>query len=406
MKPAPHRHARQGTPLFRDRAILTLALGQTLVWAMLFYIFPASVLRWELALGWSKADLTLGITIAILASAAAAPLAGRIIDAGHGAVLMSATTALGGLGVLLLSGITELWQFYLLWGVIGMALAGCLYDACFALVVHARGADAKRAIVTITLIAGFAGTISFPLMHVLAEALGWRGATACFGLVAIGIVAPIQLLGARALMGQAAPHRPADGAAESTRAFLRRPQFWLLGLGFGVLALVHGAALNHLLPLLDERGVSAQTAVFAAASIGPMQVAGRLMMVVGETRLSHHQFALLAFGLIGAAMLILLVAGTHPVMIALFAMLFGAAFGMISILRPVIARDVLGQSAFGAKSGALARIFLVGSAGAAYLGSLIWHLGGYGMMLVVLALLAGLGAVLYLLAADRSGASY
>ncbi len=141
-----------------DRPILTLAVSQTLVWAGLFYIFPASLLRWETALGWSKLDLTLAITIATLAAAAGSPLAGRIIDAGRGPVLMGLCTALGGLGIVLLSQVSQLWQFYTIWFLVGCMLSGSLYDACFALVTHTRGAGAKQGIVVITLVAGFAGT--------------------------------------------------------------------------------------------------------------------------------------------------------------------------------------------------------------------------------------------------------
>ena len=73
--------------MIRDRAILFLAVGQTLVWAGLYYLFPALLLRWEQSLGWSKADLTAAITLAIFVSALAAPLAGRLIDASAGCAM-------------------------------------------------------------------------------------------------------------------------------------------------------------------------------------------------------------------------------------------------------------------------------------------------------------------------------
>ena len=66
----------------RDPAVLLLATGQTLAWASIFYVFPALLLRWEQALGWSRADLTAAIAGAILVSAAASPIAGRFIRTG------------------------------------------------------------------------------------------------------------------------------------------------------------------------------------------------------------------------------------------------------------------------------------------------------------------------------------
>ena len=153
----------------KDRPILYLAIGEILVWAAFLYVFPAMIVRWEEAFGWSKTELTGAITLAIFMSALASPIAGRIIDLGKGAFLMAGSTLAGGLSLVALSMVTTLVQFYIVWAVIGVLLAGCLYDPCFALVTRARGADAKRGIILITLVAGFASTISFPAIHVLAD---------------------------------------------------------------------------------------------------------------------------------------------------------------------------------------------------------------------------------------------
>jgi MFS family permease len=80
-----------------------------------------------------------------------------------------------------------------------------------------------------------------------------------------------------------------------------------------------------------------------------------------------------------------------------FVILFGGGYGVVSIIRPVIARDILGQQNFGAKSGALALLYLAGSASAPFLGSLIWQLGGYELVLPSLIVMAAIGLILYLL---------
>ena len=103
----------------RDPAILLLALGQTLAWASIYYIFPALLLRWEQELGWSKADLTAAIALAVLVSALASPLTGRAIDRGQGALLVTGSALAGGLGLFCLSLVQELWQFYAVWLLIG-----------------------------------------------------------------------------------------------------------------------------------------------------------------------------------------------------------------------------------------------------------------------------------------------
>ncbi|MDH5798979.1 MAG: MFS transporter, partial [Paracoccaceae bacterium] len=183
----------------QDRAIILLAVGQTLAWAGIYYVFPALLLRWEETLGWTKAELTGALTLAIAVSAILSPFTGRIIDSGRGPALMGGSAVLGGLGLLALSQVQALWQFYTIWLVIGAAMAGGLYEPCFAIVTRNKGDKARGGIIFITLIAGFASTISFPTVHYLAEGMGWRNTLLIFGLIEILAVAPILGLGARRL---------------------------------------------------------------------------------------------------------------------------------------------------------------------------------------------------------------
>ena len=381
--------------MLRDRAIVLLALGQTFIWAGLYYIFPASLVRWEADLGWARTDLTFAIALAILASAIASPFTGRLIDRGYGAVLMGFTAATGGVCLIILSSISALWQFYMLWLVIGVCLAGCLYEPCFAIVTRARGAQAKRGITAITLIAGFAGTVSFPLIFYLSEAVGWRLTFVFVGAAVILVIAPILATGANLLGENPDPPKVVGDYESKSKGLTKQPTFWALGLGFALLAVVHGATLHHLLPLLNERGVNAEVAVFAAASIGPMQVVGRLLMLGTDRFFSHRSFTLIAFGVMAVSVAILKGTGTDLRGIGLAVILFGSAYGMVSILRPILARDVLGEANFGAKSGALALLYLAASAGSAWFGAWLWGLIGYDAMLLVLLVFAAAGATLF-----------
>lgn len=383
--------------------VVMLAVGQTLAWAGLYYIFPALLLRWEQQMGWSRADITAAILLAVLVSAVLSPLAGRIIDAGRGPHLMAGSAVLGGVGMMALSQVGALWQFYALWSLIGAGMAGCLYEPCFAIVTRARSREAKSAIILITLVAGFASTLAFPIVHTLAEALGWRATVRLSGVMVVLVVAPILWRGAAGLEREyrvTAGPDAADGPRKKRprEAFMRLPAFWFLALGFSFVAVAHGATLHHFLAYLDERGLSPETAVLAASFIGPMQVAGRLAMMASEKYTSHHGVAIAAFGLLGLAIALLLFGHAAPASLSGFVILFGGAYGTVSILRPLLTRDILGERDFGAKSGAVALPFLVGSASAPYLGSVIWGIGGYGLMFSTLIALLLLGCLLYLVA--------
>ena len=373
-------------------AILLLAIGETLVWACLYYIFPALLLRWEADLGWTRAELTGAITLAILISGLAAPFAGRIIDRGRGAELMTASAILGAVGLAALSFVNDIRLFYAIWAINGVAMAGALYEPCFAVVTRAKGASAKGAITAITLVAGFAGTISFPAANWAAEAFGWRTTTQLSALIILLVVVPMLWFGVRLLP----PFEPVtESEAPSSRRFLTRPAFWFLALSFSCIALIHGSTLHHLLPLLDEAAVPAGLAITVAALIGPSQVAGRIAMVLTSRIVATHGVALAAFLGAGLSILILRTGGASPLSLYAFVICFGAAYGCVSILRPLLARDILGSHNFGAKSGSLALFYLVGSAAAPYLGSLIWGMSGYAMMLNITIALSLAGALLY-----------
>ncbi len=371
---------------------MLLALGQTAVWSSLFYVFPALILQWETALGWSKVQLTGALTVALLTSALTSVWVGGLIDRGHGPMVLSAGAACGALLLLLVSRVEFLWQFYVLWGLMGVALAACLYEPCFMLVTRAYGSSAKRSIITITLIAGFASTISFPVAHVLGEAFDWRVVTLCFSAVALLIGVPALYTGAVILEKHAA-QRQVAAVGSSQIDMLKNPVLLQLGLCFAFLAVVHGATLHHLLPVLNDRGLTPGAAVLIASLIGPMQVFGRLVMTLFQRRITHSFVAHCCFIFICLSMGLLFFAGRGFVVAVLFVILFGGSYGVVSIIRPVIARDILGDAGFGAKSGLLAFFYLIGAALSPYVGSLIWSLGGYNLMIPLLSVLSLVGLV-------------
>ena len=108
--------------------IILLSFGQTLVWACIYYIFPALILRWENSNDWSILEICFAITLALLTSAFFSPISGKIIDKGYGHFLLFFSALLGGLELLFLSNISTLWHFYLIWILLGISMSGCLYE--------------------------------------------------------------------------------------------------------------------------------------------------------------------------------------------------------------------------------------------------------------------------------------
>lgn len=372
-----------------------LAVAETVAWAGTLYLFPALLIHWEADLGWSRTTLAGAFTLAVLISAAAAPLAGRLIDAGHGVVLLAGGTVAAAVLVASLALVREVWQFYAAWAVLGVAAAACLYEPCSAFLVRTQGADARRVLTLITLVTGFASALAFSGANAVAGVWGWRVAVLAFAALMLAVAAPLFLLG-----GRAADRGAADPGVGTSRtgagalhAALRRPAFWLLATAFAMVALSHGILITHLLPMLAERGVAPGIAVLAASGIGPMQVAGRLAMMSVERRVPMNVVCGLSFALMAAAVAALILAGASPALLAAFVVLQGAGYGVTAITRPVVTATVLGRDGFGAISGALALPFITATAVAPTAAAAVWSVGGYGTvrwgLLVLLVVAAG-----------------
>ncbi len=381
--------------------VLGLAGGQILVWCALYYLFPALLLRWERDLGWSKAELTGAFSLAVLASALVAPFFGRLIDRGHGRTLLTLSALCGGLLVSGLALVESLPLFYALWLLIGLAMGGALYEPCFAYVTKVCGLEARGAITLITLVAGFAGTLTFPSATLLAE-IDWRWAALVFGLVSVLVAAPLFWWSGGRLERDhhqettaALEHLPRNDPA--VIQILRQPAFWFLGLAFAFVGLDHALLLNHLLSLLDERGLDGATAVLLASLIGPMQVAGRFAVFLAGSRgktLPVTYACLVA--MLGAAT-VLSLSGTSFLLLLVFVALQGSGMGISSIMKPVVTAELLGRRGFGLISGMMAVLFLSAFAAAPFVGSLIWEAGGYRLVQICViamaaAALAGLAA--------------
>jgi MFS family permease len=361
---------------------LPLAIAETIVWAAYYYSFPALLLVWERDLGWSKTELSGAFTLALIVSAVLAPLVGRLIDRGQATLTFAGSALAAAVLLVALASVTELWQFYLVWVGLGAAMAGSLYEACFAVVTRTLGPSARRGITVIALIAGFAGTVSFPSAHLLAAWLGWRGAVMVFAAAVAFVAVPLILIAS--MVGER--HRSSD-APQASLKFRRAldvvndPTFWRLFLLFAAVAINHVALLTHLLPILADRGVAAETAVLAASLIGPMQVAGRIAMMTLGRNASSRMIFITCLASTASAALLLLGAGMSFFFLFGFVILQGAGYGVTSIVRPIFTAEQFGRENFGTVAGLLAIAFVGGSAAAPTIAALIWTAGGYSVVI-------------------------
>ncbi|MGI9449402.1 MAG: MFS transporter [Geminicoccaceae bacterium] len=360
------------------KVVWPLAVAETIVWAAYYYSFPALILVWERDLGWSKTEISGAFTLALLVSALLAPLVGRLIDRGFAEQVFAGGAALGALLLIALSGVTALWQFYLVWLGLGITMAATLYEACFTVLTSALGDLAKRGITTVALVAGFAGTVSFPSANILANWLGWRFAILIFAGAVATLALPLIIFACRHASIQAGiGEQPPSVKLGEAMQVMRSAVFWWLAVLFAAIALNHGVLLTHLLAILDDRSIEQRVAIFAASMIGPMQVFGRLVMItLGRHASTLSVFIACALATAMAALSLLLVNVSISLLVC-FVALQGAGYGVTSIIRPVFVAERLGRRNFGTVAGLLAMAFVGGSAAAPTVAAVIWEFGGY-----------------------------
>ena len=366
------------------RGVVVLALGtaQTLAWASSYYL-PA-ILADPIAreLGISATAVFAAFSAALLLSAALSPAVGRAIDRRGGRGVLCLSNLVFAIGLVLLAAAHGPVLLVLAWLVLGAGMALGLYDSAFATLAGLYGRDARGAITGITLIAGFASTVGWPLSALLNDAVGWRGA--CLAWAGLHLLVGLPLN--RFLVPSAPPPPPEDAAAPDASAEpASRRAMALLAFVFAATWVVSTGMAAHLPRLLEAGGTSASAAIAAAALVGPAQVAARLVEFGLMRRL--HPLASARFATLlhpaGAAALALF---GGPAAVA-FTMLHGAGNGMLTIAQGTLPLALFGPAGYGLRAGVLSVPARVAQAGAPLLfGLLLDRIG-----LSVLAVSSGLG---------------
>ena len=377
------------------RAQWTLALLQLISWGSYFYAFSVLVLPMEEELGWSRPAIMMAMSLALVVAGLSAPLVGSAIDRGHGRRVMTFGSLLGAAMLLLWSASSAKPVLYIAWAGLGVAQAMTFYDAGFAALTRRLGDGAPRAIMRMTLLGGFAGTVFIPLTGWLADTWGWRDALMILAAINILVAVPLHWA---ALAGDTPDVKHASDHAAPAPAWsaaLRERAFWMLVVTFCTWSLAFGSLTFHLLPLLAERGISDAMGIALLASVGPLQIAGRIGLMLYRGTMPARLLGRSLTAALVAAILLLYVAGANFWMIAAGVALYGIANGMVTILRGIAVAHYLGVAGFGRKSGMISAINGFALALAPYAAGLLWTGGGYALVLAGLAGAASVGALAF-----------
>src|SRR5688572_14089430 len=177
----------------------------------------------ELRLG--TAWVFVSFSVGLLLSAFLGPAAGRLIDLFGGRRVLAASSLVFASGLAVLGAASGIASMVLAWLVIGAGMSAGLYEAAFATLARIYGTDARRSITGITLLAGFASTICWPLSAYMDVTFGWRATCYVWAAAHILIGLPLNFI----LPNTLASKTSSEGVSEKP---MQRPWAVMCGLGF------------------------------------------------------------------------------------------------------------------------------------------------------------------------------
>jgi MFS family permease len=335
------------------RTVAALGTAQTLAWASSYYLPAMLAAPMARDLGVSIPIVFAAFSLSLIVSALIGPWSGHMIDRHGGRPVLMGTNLVFAAGLTGLAFAQGSVSLFAAWLVIGAAMGSGLYEAAFSGLVYLYRHRARNVITGITLIAGFASTVGWPLTAFLEVQFGWRGA--CLVWAGLHLLLGLPLNGS---LPKARFEIPADegsntGVTSPARAESEpdRPVLTavLLAVVFALSWFVSTAMAAHLPRLVQAAGASLAVAVGIGALVGPAQVGGRLL----EFGLLRHVHPLLSARLaalahpLGAVALLALGAPAA----ALFAILHGAGNGILTIAKGTLPLVFFGAQGYGARQG-------------------------------------------------------
>lgn len=372
----------------RAGTVAALGSAQTLAWASSYYLPAILAAPMARDLGLPVPTVFAAFSLALVVSAFLGPHAGRAIDRWGGRPVLVATSVVFALGLALLGAARTPFMLFLAWAVLGVGMGSGLYEAGFAALVRLYGASSRGAITGITLVAGFASTVGWPLSAWLEAQLGWRGA--CYAWAALHLLLGLPL---NACLPKAPPAAPNPPPADAPAAPPPLRAMVLLSFVFAATWFISTAMAAHLPRLLVASGTTLAAAVAVGALIGPAQVAARLLEFGLLRRVHPLLSARLAAALhpLGVAVLALF----GPSAAAVFGILHGAGNGILTIAKGTLPLVLFGPQGYGQRQGLLMMPARIAQALAPWLfGIALDHWGARALALSAGLSLLALGALM------------
>jgi MFS family permease len=342
--------------LFRDpwRAVPVFGVTQVLAWGAIYYTPVLMVPQICAANGWSTAFAMSGFSLGILVSGFLSPHVGMMIDRFGGHAVMPFGSLIGAVGLCALPFASHPAAYLATWAWLGLAMASSFYDPAFASLGRIFGNKARGPITMLTLIAGFASTVSWPATQFLIETIGWRSTYVSYGIALAIVAAPLHAFALP--RSRAHPEIVATDAAPPAPAPIPRGRnFILLGAAVALISFVPSALLSNLLAMFQRLGLEPSVAVAIGALFGPCQVGARVCEFMFARNTHPLLIVRAAVGFVVFGFVLLFALGLSASTAALFMILMGLGNGLVTICRGTVPLAIYGSNGYGRLIGRIAR---------------------------------------------------
>ena len=260
------------------------------------YLFSALLLTWENELGISRNNLTFIYSLGLVVHSLLLPILGKFVDKNLSFPMMWVSPILLGLSVIYLSLVNTYTEFLVAWILVSATSGGCLYTMLFSVITINLKSKAKTSIAIITLFAGFASTYTFPTATYLTEQYDWRFTVFIFGIINILISSPANYFGFKnIILKEFKKIEKKTDQNSKIKIILKDFRFWLFSFSLFVIGFNIGAITTHVIPMLQEKGMSLSQAVLTASLFGPGQVIGRILVMIYGSDKSNLKLFVICF---------------------------------------------------------------------------------------------------------------
>lgn len=384
--------------------IPVLSVSLLLSWGSLYYAFAILAEPMQQELRYGAGTLAGAFSVALLVWGLATYLVGLAMDRWGARRVMTLGSLIAAAGFLGLHTVSSLWSFYILWSLLGLAMAMTLYEPAFALVVQHFPDHSKRHIGWLTIVGGLASTVFWPLSAYLNTRFGWRDTMLVFAamhLLISVLLHSIRLPQERRPLDSKANHKRDASLTRSKSA--HQTAFAQLSLCFAIYGFITATMTVQVIPILESRGFNSTTALSLAACIGPMQVLGRAIDLLFDGRLATRRMGITTLTLMSLSLAALWLAQWLSALCIVFVVTYGLGLGLLTVVRATAPLALSGASRYASNSAVLGAPALVARAAGPIGAALLFEaFGDHSHVLIVLLVSSGLGSLLYLRAWPRT----